>query len=608
MITPEYLDAVVKDTEETVSKVNMIIIRKIAQSIYKQWVDKGDINFMPSTLKQFKALMGTGLVAENIEYELAMIYPQIQKEIHKAFLNSASEMSRQQVDTAKQIIDIEGIDYDIPATAEQVAIATTASDLMLSKEQIRILENDYKRTNRTLKNITNTAGYSTEILYKDLCDELYMEVRQGRSMDQVLQEAITRFGKQGIKVQYGNRAVNLEVAVARAVRTAINQCNGEIVLQGCREMGVNYVKVSEHLGARVTDTDDYTNHSWWQGKVYSLDWNNPLLGKFEASNDLPNRVEYLAMIKDATERKKAEEYPDFIETCGYGDILGICGVNCRHSFYAWYPGINIDNGPRIDQEENKKRYAQEQKARAMEREIRSLKREIEATKAINTDAGKARLKELKNRLDEKNLAYRDFVEKNKLNAANWRTKITGFSKADAQKANGRATAYSNTIDDNKSVLASISTIADAKRLPDIKEKARVMREAINAKRPVYASDLRGVFGKVKSEDGYYDVCLHGAQHYAEYEHTYKIDAQTLSWIISGRRDYKGDDIRLLSCTTGMKDKNGNCFAQQLANELGVNVKAPVDKLNIGEYDGKLTVGKGKIPFENACDIFVPKGR
>lgn len=454
MITPEYLDAVVKDTEETVSKVNMIIIRKIAQSIYKQWVDKGEINFMPSTLKQFKALMGTGLVAENIEYELAMIYPQIQKEIHKAFLNSASEMSRQQVDTAKQIIDIEGIDYDIPATAEQVAIATTASDLMLSKEQIRILENDYKRTNRTLKNITNTAGYSTEILYKDLCDELYMEVRQGRSMGQVLQEAITRFGKQGIKVQYGNRAVNLEVAVARAVRTAINQCNGEIVLQGCREMGVNYVKVSEHLGARVTDTDDYTNHSWWQGKVYSLDWNNPLLGKFEASNDLPNRVEYLAMIKDATERKKAEEYPDFIETCGYGDILGICGVNCRHSFYAWYPGINIDNGPRIDQEENKKRYAQEQKARAMEREIRSLKREIEATKAIDTDAGKARLKELKNRLNEKNLAYRDFVEKNKLNAANWRTKITGFTKADAKKADRRANQYVKSLakDENGNII------------------------------------------------------------------------------------------------------------------------------------------------------------
>ena len=27
-------------------------------------------------------------------------------------------------------------------------------------------------------------------------------------------------------------------------------------------------------------------------------------------------------------------YPDFIESTGYGDILGLGGVNCRHSFFG----------------------------------------------------------------------------------------------------------------------------------------------------------------------------------------------------------------------------------------------------------------------------------
>lgn len=38
------------------------------------------------------------------------------------------------------------------------------------------------------------------------------------------------------------------------------------------------------------------------------------------------------------------DYPDFVETTGYGvDKLGLCGINCYHTFYAFIPGVSTPN-------------------------------------------------------------------------------------------------------------------------------------------------------------------------------------------------------------------------------------------------------------------------
>jgi hypothetical protein len=38
----------------------------------------------------------------------------------------------------------------------------------------------------------------------------------------------------------------------------------------------------------------------------------------------------------------AEEYPDFVQTTGYGvDPLGLCGINCYHHFWAFIPGVSV---------------------------------------------------------------------------------------------------------------------------------------------------------------------------------------------------------------------------------------------------------------------------
>jgi len=43
-----------------------------------------------------------------------------------------------------------------------------------------------------------------------------------------------------------------------------------------------------------------------------------------------------------------EEYPNFIESCRLGDVQGILGANCRHSFSPFYPGISAPRWSGID--------------------------------------------------------------------------------------------------------------------------------------------------------------------------------------------------------------------------------------------------------------------
>ena len=54
--------------------------------------------------------------------------------------------------------------------------------------------------------------------------------------------------------------------------------------------------------------------------------------------------------------------------------------------------------------------------------------------------------------------------------------------------------------------------------------------------------------------------------------------------------WNGQKIRLLSCSTGAANGDDYCFAEELANALGVTVKAPNDLLYI-EENGNMMVGK-----------------
>lgn len=64
----------------------------------------------------------------------------------------------------------------------------------------------------------------------------------------------------------------------------------------------------------------------------------------------------------------------------------------------------------------------------------------------------------------------------------------------------------------------------------------------------------------------------------------------LASVIRHSDGWNGQKIRLLSYSTGKQSGDAYCFAEELANALGVEVKAPNDLLYISP-NGYIKVGK-----------------
>ena len=79
-------------------------------------------------------------------------------------------------------------------------------------------------------------------------------------------------------------------------------------------------------------------------------------------------------------------------------------------------------------------------------------------------------------------------------------------------------------------------------------------------------------------NGFYDIIAHGNAMSIEIQHngkTITIDHRVAARLFMQDKQYKGQAIRLLSCSTGKLDTG---FAQNLANKLNVPVQAPTDIL------------------------------
>lgn len=112
---------------------------------------------------------------------------------------------------------------------------------------------------------------------------------------------------------------------------------------------------------------------------------------------------------------------------------------------------------------------------------------------------------------------------------------------------------------------------------------------------------------IEEEDGYKDVCIHGSPNSVQKTINGKItnmDARTFAEYLK-ENGYKGENIRLASCSTGA---GNNSFAQQLSKELNATVKAPDGDVYYIPQEGVLfvgspysSIGKWRI-FKNGVEI------
>ena len=190
--------------------------------------------------------------------------------------------------------------------------------------------------------------------------------------------------KSGLVLQYG-----IESCVRRDLVTAVVQATNRMSDTFINQMNAKHVIISQHLGARVTGTNDFKDHSWWQGKVFKLEGED-------------------------------QDFPNFQKSCNEGDIQGFNGVNCRHHKFAYFPGISIPPDPLISEKENKKMYELSQKQRYCESKIRNIKRQIGVAKASSDEENVSKYKD---KLKSVSYKYKEFCDKNDLKRDYEREKV-----------------------------------------------------------------------------------------------------------------------------------------------------------------------------------------
>ncbi len=108
------------------------------------------------------------------------------------------------------------------------------------------------------------------------------------------------------------------------------------------------------------------------------------------------------------------------------------------------------------------------------------------------------------------------------------------------------------------------------------------------------------------EKVYFDVAMHGtSQAVGFWSEETNISPRFLAEVITHNPKYeKRQKVRLLSCSTGAKAGNEYCFAEELANIMGVEVEAPNKKLYMYS-NGRMHIGRYN---EGEMVIYKPNDR
>lgn len=248
--------------------------------------------------------------------------------------------------------------------------------------QLRAATMGYTTALTDLSNLTRTSTATTEFMA--VANNMYIQASSGAfSYQEALKDAVDTMASRGLHtLAYGTREYNIEPMARTVLLTTMSQTAGRQSMANAADTGTDLVLVTAHEGARHTKNppNPWSNHDEWQGKVYCID----------------GAREYV----DSDGNTKFA--PNLAEATGYGEVDGLCGINCRHTFYPYYEG----EADRYDQEEldemkakdltldGKKvtRYEAEQAMRRTEREIRKWKRQAACQEAAGVDDTAARYK------------------------------------------------------------------------------------------------------------------------------------------------------------------------------------------------------------------------
>lgn len=395
MLTPDQLEALPRRFVQLWQQVEDDILQDIARRIKK--MDELD-PLTPTAIWQAWRLAETRAVRSNTVATLAKYTGKSRAEI-KRLLESAGAQTLAADDAVYAAAGL------APPPVEQ------------SPALLNLLNAGYRQTCGTWQNLTATTANTVTSAFEDRLSRAWGLVSTG-AMDYntAIRRTVDDLADTMPYITYPSGHTDpLEVAARRAVLTGVNQTGAKLQLERMEEMGCEFVEVTAHEGARPT-------HAVWQGRVYHRGG---------------------AVVQDG------ERYEDFETATGYGTGPGLCGWNCRHNFYPFYPGISVRNytDDRLAELDARNvpyggglytRYEITQMQRALERKVRKYKRRYLAETAAGVDAiqSAAKLKAARQQLSA-------FLVETGERVDGARAEVPGFGQREAKQADAAAERYTN---------------------------------------------------------------------------------------------------------------------------------------------------------------------
>lgn len=347
---PEVLDALPEELAELYRSLESQLLDEICSRLNLA----GQLNEV--TVQAIRALRSHGISQQEIERAIRRTTNISEKKLTE-LLDDVVERNQRYY---SELIDIADV---------------TAPQTLLSIEDTYAI---YEQTRQSFRNITQSMAFLVDNgrtllaparAYQWALDNAVLQVQGGAiSYNQAIRYAVKQLADSGIRVaeyESGHRD-QIDVAVRRAVMSGVNALCQRYSEQSMDYLETDLVEVSAHIGARNTGVGP-ANHESWQGGIYR--W-----------SEKP--------------RSSKGDYPDFVETTGYGTGPGLGGWNCKHHYYSFVEGVSEPTYSKKDLEamkgENRKftfegkeydGYSASQKQRQIERTVRKLKREKTAYKA-----------------------------------------------------------------------------------------------------------------------------------------------------------------------------------------------------------------------------------
>lgn len=508
------------------------VITKYLQKVGKTINEIGHLN--QSSVNLLIQLRRMGVDVQSIERELQKVTKLTQKDIKTLYRKAAQEANTD----ARFSYVSKGVEPD-------------------TQRWEALVEDIWKQTAGTMDNLANSSVITEN--YRDAIDDAVQAVTMGAAdYNSVIRDTVKRIGRAGIQVEYGSTYIAADGQLKHHKRR-LDSAVRQNVLDGIRQV---QQKAQELIGEEISaDGVDITAHP----------------------NSAPDHEPVQGRRFDLANFQKMQSGQSFADVDG-NHYLGferpITQWRCRHLIYYILLGVTrrmyTDEQLKSWEAENQKgciidgkpytNYQATQLMRNLETEIRRQKDTAVLAKESGDDVLRRECQSNINKLTKK---YNAVAEAAGLRKQMQKTRVEGF-KPFAE-------------DDREA--EKFFGVSGRDKLTSIVKRSTIKLQNGFACFPE-GDPLNENSQKVKPLKTYFDVAMHGTPTSVCFgTDEANMSPRLLASVIRHSEGYAGQKIRLLCCSTGRIVNGEYCFAEELANALGVEVKAPNDLLYISNRGG-----------------------